>query len=228
MKQKINLTGIIIKYEKLVQIPLNTPYNVYVAEASSPYADYYGHVPRMAKPNSIFLFTKKFYFLEELLCFSTSIEKCLLEHINIASAIVESNGKQYPAIRIKNFPDYTQLVKLQTCLADKKVEFVEKLHLEENIKTIVSKPFMLEEIETNFYFDLVEEHKGYFFVDRHFAPDEFEAAVKQIRYNGVCKLFDAEQGVVFSDGKLIHFVRVFSESLDIETLKCLSKEFAKL
>ncbi|WP_297098682.1 hypothetical protein [uncultured Draconibacterium sp.] len=228
MENSIHLNGIVIKHEKLVQIALSTPNNVYIAEASSPYADYYGHSPRTATPNSIFLFTKKFYFLEQLMCYSSSIEKCLFERINLASAIVESGDKQFPAIRIKDFPDYSQLVKLQKCLGEKNVLLVEKLHLEEEVKTIVSKVFVLEELEPDFFIDQVEDHKGYFIVDRHFDSEEFDRAITQIRFNGVCKLFDAEQGVLFSNGKLIHIVRIFSEALDLNMLKCLRKEFVKL
>ncbi|WP_319502648.1 hypothetical protein [uncultured Draconibacterium sp.] len=228
MENTIHLNGIIIKHEKLAQISLRTPDNVYIAEASSPYADYYGHAPRSATPNSIFLFTKKFYFLEQLMCYSPSIEKCLFERINLASAIVESGDKQFPAIRVKDFPDYSQLVKLQKCLSEKKINLVEKLHLEEEVKTIVSKVFILKELESDFFIDQVEEHKGYFIVDRHFDSEEFQQAITQIRYNGVCKLFDAEQGVLFSNGKLIHIVRIFSEALDLDMLKCLRKEFVKL
>ncbi|WP_319228225.1 hypothetical protein [Draconibacterium orientale] len=228
MKQKIYFSGLIIKHEKLEQIKLNIPDNIYIAEASTPYANYYGQLPRTAKPNSIFLFTKKFHFLEELICYSSSLEKCLFERINIASALVESGGKQYPAIRIKNFPDYSQLVKLEKCLQEKNIVFIEKIHLDERVKTIVSKPFFLEELEPNFYLDLIEEHKGYFVAERHLSPEEFEATITQIRYNGICKLFDAEQGVVYNDGKLTHLIRIFSESLNLEMLKCLSKEFSKL
>ncbi|HYQ57216.1 MAG TPA: hypothetical protein VEP89_07690 [Draconibacterium sp.] len=76
--------------------------------------------------------------------------------------------------------------------------------------------------------DLIEEHKGYFVVDRHFNSEEFKETGTQIGYNGVCKLFDAEQGVIFSDGQLIHIVRIFSEAIDLELLKCLSKEFSRL
>nr|WP_319509216.1 hypothetical protein [uncultured Draconibacterium sp.] len=228
MENNIHLSGIIIKYEKLVQIPLKTPDNIYIAEASSPYADYYGHVPRMAKPNSIFLFTTKFYFLEQLICYSSSVEKCLFERVNIASAIVESGGKQYPAIRIKDFPDYSQLIKLQECLRQNNVKLVEKVQLEDHVKTIVSKPFVLRELEPDFFIDQVEEHKGYFIANRHLSHEEFDSAIKQVRYNGVCKLFDAEQGAIYNNGELTHLVRIFSESLDLEMLKCLSREFAKL
>lgn len=228
MKNTINLNGIVIKHEKLVQLSLSTPNNVYIAEASSPYADYYGHSPRTATPNSIFLFTKKFHFLEQLMCYTPGIEKCLHERINLASAIVETGDKQFPAIRVKNFPDYSQLVKLQKCLSEKNVNLVEKLHLGEEVKTIVSKVFVLKELEPDYFIDQVEEHKGYFIVDRHFDSEEFDRAITQIRYNGNCKLFDAEQGVLFSNGKLIHIVRIFSEALDLEMLKCLRKEFVKL
>ncbi|HYQ57217.1 MAG TPA: hypothetical protein VEP89_07695 [Draconibacterium sp.] len=38
MKQKLYLSGIIIKYEKLVQISLHASDNIYIAEATNPYA----------------------------------------------------------------------------------------------------------------------------------------------------------------------------------------------
>ncbi|WP_297092574.1 hypothetical protein [uncultured Draconibacterium sp.] len=228
MKKTTHLSGIIIKHEKLIQITLNTPENIYIAEATNPYANYYGRTPRKATPNSIFLFTKRFHFLEEIMNMAVGIEKCLLERINIASALIESGGKQFAAIRIKNFPDYSQLIKLQKCLTAQGIIFLDKVTLEEEVKAIINKHFVLTELEEQFYIDQLEDHKGYFITDQPLSSSAFEKKIKQIRNNGNCRLFDAVQGKTIIDGKIHELIRIFSEKIDIELLKCLRTEFYRL
>jgi len=98
----------------------------------------------------------------------------------------------------------------------KNVPIVEKLHLEEDLKTIVSKVPVLQELEPDFFIDQVEEHIGYFIVYQHADLKEFQHAITQIRYNRVCKLFHVEQGVLFSRGNPIHIVRIFSGVMDMD------------
>ena len=87
---------------------------------------------------------------------------------------------------------------------------------------------VLQELEPDFFIDQVEEHKGYFIVYQHADLKEFQHVITQIRYNGVCKFFHVEQGVLFSRGNPIHIVRIFSEVMNRDRQKCLRKEFIKL
>ena len=64
----------------------------------------------------------------------------------------------------------------------------------------MSKVPVLQELEPDFFIDQVEEHIGYFIIDRHYHLEEFQHVITQIRYNGVCKLFHAELGVLFNRG----------------------------
>ncbi|MEN8118121.1 MAG: hypothetical protein ABFS16_14145 [Bacteroidota bacterium] len=228
MEKLINVTGSIAKTEKLVPVKANILENTCVAEATSPYAHYYGQVPQKPKPNSLFLFTTKFYFLEEIMGFAQAVEKCLLEKINIASAVLELKGKQYPAIRIKNFPDYSQLPSLQSCLTSQGVEFTPKLNLQGELKSRISKLFVLKELAPGFYSDATEENKGYFTIDKKLSTADFESILMRIRNNSVCKLFDAEHGEILNNGEVIEIVRVFAESLELPLIKCVKEQFEKM
>lgn len=228
MKKEVHLSGLIIKHEKLIPIDLRHLENVCVAEATNPYANYYGHVPRKAKPNSLFLFTKRFYYIEEIISYAKKVEKCLFERINIASASIEFGKKQYPAIRLKNFPDYKQLDNLQSCLSDQGVEFDNKIHPEGDVKAKISKLFVLDEVEPGFYLDLVEDNKGYFTYPDRLSDDDFSRIMTQIKNNGNCALFDAVKGEILVNGQINEIVRIFSEGLNPKELKCIKKEFDKL
>ncbi len=227
MKKEV-YSGLIVKHEKLIPIDLSNMENICIAEANNPYSDYYGRLPQRAKPNSLFIFTKHFYYLEEIISYAQKVEKCLFEQINIASAILEMKGKQFPAIRLKNFPDYKQLTSVQTCLSSQGIEFTGKQHLEGDVKAKISKLFILEEPESGFYMDFGEDHKGYFTHSGRLAGNDFERIMHQIKNNGNCKLFDAVQGEILKEGKILEIIRIYSEELDLNQLKCIKKEFEKL
>lgn len=227
MKNLVNLSGSIAKKEVLVPIKNHILENTCVSEASNPYANYYGQVPREAKPNSIFFYTKKFYFLEEILSCAQGAEKCLLERINIASAHIYFKGKQFSAIRIKNFANYNQIAALQKCLMSKGIEFSPKLHIEGEVETRINKPFVLEELTDNIYMDLEEENKGYFFHNHKVSAEKFAEIITSMKNSTACKLFDAVQGEILQNGNVVEIVRVYAEGLELQFLKCMAAEFKK-
>lgn len=226
MKKHIQLSGSIAKKETLVPIQSNVLENTSVAEAALPYANYYGQLPSKAKPNSLFLFTTKFYFLEDILNRAQRIDACLIEKINIASAIIEYKNKQYSAIRIKHFPDYNQISNLQSCLIKQGIEFAPKIHLQGEVIAHINKLFSLEELEADFFKDNQEENKGYFIYGNRMSTEEFELLMKKVKNNGNCKLFDAVRGTILRNGKVFEIVRVFSEGLDLALLKCVKNQIA--
>lgn len=229
MKTLLKICGSISKVEMLSPLKSHVLPNTCVAEASLPYAHYYGQIPQKnAQPNSIFLLVKKFYFLEEILSFSQNIEKCLLDKINFAAAILDLNGKQIPAIRIKFFPEYSQLTSLQTCLQNEGIEFLKDQKISGNIHTRIHKLFLLEEAEPDFYFDQTEKNKGYFICNQRITERKFNIILETIRNNSSCKLFDAVKGEFILDGKVKEVIRVFSEGIDLELLKCIQKQFNRL
>lgn len=227
MKKIIRVPGSIYKEEVLMPLEQNVMPNTNVLEATHPYANYYGHVPQVPKPNSIFLLTRKFYYLEEVLALVSQVADCLQDEINFASAYLEYKGKQYPAIRIKHFPDYNRLGYLQNCLHEEGLEFLPKLHFEGKSVSRVQKFFEMREIEPGIYFDNQESNKGYILCDKQFSSQHFNFTIQRLRNNGNCGLLDAVHGDIILDGILVKIIRVFSEGIKASLLKCIKSEFDK-
>lgn len=225
MKKSIHLQGSIRKQEFLVPVKTNILDNTIVSEAINPYADYYGQLPQKAEPNSIFFHINKFYFLEEVLSYVQSSEKCLHDTLNIASAHIEINHKQFPAIRIKRFPDYSQIEKLQKCMAKQGVEFSDKFQFNGEVSMRINKIFHLEDLGDGFFMDLEENHKGYFTHHLRLTSEEYEEKITAIKNNRICRLFDAVRGDLLIDGKVVELVRIFAEGLDLKLLECIKKGF---
>jgi len=228
MKKSVIAIGSIYKTEKLVPLEMQSQKKCCILEAIHPYAGYYGHIPGKTKPNSLFLLTKKPYFLEEVLALANSLSLCYRDDIRFASAQLEFNHQFFPAIRVKHFPDYQKLNDLQTCLSDLGVDFQSKVTISGWVKTRVQKVFHLEEIEPGIYSDRVEKNKGYVFCDRYIDGKQFSQLEKSLKHNSGCGMHDAVHGEIMLDGMLVKIVRVYAERLQIELLKCVKSEFDKM
>jgi len=223
----VKYCGSITKKESLIPLESHILANTWVAEANFPYANYYGQVPVKPKPNSLFLFTERYYSLEEVLWFSNGFDACYAEELNIASAILEFHNKQYPAIRLKNFPDYEQLQLLQKCLLSQGIVFSKKTPLVTETKAIINKCFELEEIEEGMYFDKVEDNKAYITTQKKIDRGNFEELILALKNNSNCPFFDAVPGGFIINSRSVDFIRIFSENLDVELLQCIKKQMNK-
>jgi hypothetical protein len=173
------------------------------------------------------LFTDRFYSLEEVLWFSNGFDTCYSEKLNIASAILEFQNKQHPAIRLKNFPNYEQLHMLQKCLVQLGIVFSKKTPLVTNSKVVINKCFELQELEEGLFLDKLEENKGYITFQKRINRGNFGEIVAKIRNNSNCSLFDAVPGGFIINSHSVDFIRVFSENLDLELLKCIKNQIVK-
>ncbi len=228
MKKSVSAIGSIYKTEKLVPLEIQSQKKCCILEAIHPYAGYYGHVPGKTKPNSLFILTKKPYFLEEVRALANSLSLCYRDDIQFASAQLEFNHQFYPAIRVKHFPDYQKLSELHTCLSDLGVSFQSKVTISGPVKTRVQKVFQLEEIEPGIYSDQIEKNKGYVFCDRYINDEQFLQLQKSLRHNSSCGVHDAVHGEIMVDGMLVKIIRVYAERLQIELLKCVKREFDRM
>lgn len=228
MEKLIKTNGSILKKEILTELKNNVLHNTIVLEATHPYANYYGHLPHSVRPNSLFLLTQKFFFLEEILGYSMGVESCVKNKVDFASAILEGKNKQYPAIRIKNFPDYKQLTTLQQCLQKQGVQFESRVEMPVETSSRINKIFWIKEIKQGIYIDKKEEHKGYVRINKKLLPEQFKTLITRIRNNGTCKLFDAVQGEFILDGDVVEIVRVYSEAIDLDLLHCVKEQLTKL
>ena len=223
--------GSITKRESLITIQNNILENSWVVEANLPYANYYGQVPQKSKPNSIFLFTKQFYTLDEILRLSMGIDNCFGNKSNLASATLEFHNKQHPAIRIKNLADYKQIYLLQNCFAEQGILFADKTQLVSEAKATITKSFLVKEIDENIYIDQIEKDKGYLVVRGRINRTNFDEIILKIKNNSNIMFFDAVYGGFLINSQTVDIVRVYSENLNLEHLKdikyALNKEIHK-
>ncbi len=226
--QLIQVCGSIFKKESISSIDSYIVTNTCVAEANLPYSLYYGNQPEKSVPNSIFLFTKRFYSLEEVLRVTQNIDSCLVKNLNVASAVFNFKHGQVPAIRIKNFPDYRNLGELQNCFIKFKVEFEKKFQLENEALIRINKCFVLEEIESGIFIDKLEENKGYIALPQLINYDEFQLMMQNIRNNSDCGIFDVAKGSIIINSGLTDIIRIYSEKLDSNLLRCIKDELEKI
>lgn len=223
----LKVCGSITKKESLALITSNILENTVVAEANMPYSNYYGRIPDKPEPNSLFLFTEKFYTLEEALRLTQHIDICAKNKVNTASASFFLHGKHVPAIRIRNFPDYQHLKMLQECYIKLGVKFARKVQLEKEPVVTVSKCFFLEDTGEGIFFDKQEKHEGYIILPKRPELPEFEELMDKVKNNSDCLFFDAAIGGLIIDGRVQDMMRVYSEHLDLKMLNCIKSEVLK-
>ena len=226
-EKTLKVCGSITKKESLALITSNILERTVVAEANMPYANYYGKVPDKPQPNSLFLFTERFYTLEEALRLTQNIDICAKNKVNTASAVFLIYGNHVPAIRIRNFPDYTHLKMLQECYIKLGVKFIRRIPLEKEPEVTVSKCFFLEDIGDGFFLDKNEPHEGYIILPKRPSLPEFEKLMNKVRNNSDCLFFDAAIGGLIINGRVLDMMRVYSGSLDVKMLNCIKNEVLK-
>lgn len=226
----IQVSGAIIKEESIVPITANIMEHTCVAEANMPYSNYYGVAPfnMPTKPNSLFLFTDHYYTLEEALRFAQLIDLCCIQTLNIAVSALEFTDGHYPAIRIKNFPDYRMIHKLQVCFAEQGVKFAKKVHIGNSAVIRTNKCFSLEKLDENIYLDHLQEKTGYIALSKLIKHEKYIEAIADIRNNTNCAMFDPARGALLLDSKITDIIRIYSDHLDIDMLKCIQDKFERL
>jgi hypothetical protein len=228
-KQLIQVCGSIIKEESIAPITANIANNTCVAEANMPYSNYFGVAPfnMQTKPNSLFLFTIPYYSLQEALRFARLIDLSCMKSLNIAVSVLNFTDGHYPAIRIKNFPDYAMIHKLQECFMEQGVEFAKKVHIGDKAIIRTNKCFSLEEIGKNIYIDHLQEKTAYIALTKLIDQKFYTHMIANIRNNTGCAMFDAARGAIILDSEITDIIRIYSGHLDIEMLKCIQEKFEK-
>jgi len=217
----LRICGSIIKREPLTRFSGYTMENTVIAEANQPYNNYYGRIPDKPQPNSLFLFTERYYTLEEALRFTQNIDFCAKNMVNVASAVIHFSRTQHPAIRIRNFPDYQHIGMLQECYSRQGMKFARKVNIETEGLIQVNKCFHVKDAGDGFYMDKDEPNEGYFLIPSYPDIEEFEQLLRNIRNNCICPIFDAAFGGFIINGKVTDIMRVYSGHLDMDLLYCV-------
>jgi hypothetical protein len=179
------------------------------------------------KPNSLYFFTEHYYTLEEAHRYAQLIDLCCIQTLNIAVSVLEFTDGQYPAIRIKNFPDYKMIHKIQECFVEQGVKFAKKVNIGKTAVIRTNKCFSLEKIDENIYLDHLQEKTAYIALPKLIKYEKYLEVIDDVRNNTNCAMFDAARGAMFLDSKITDIIRIYSGQLDINLLKCIQKRFEK-
>jgi len=221
----IKTCGSITKMESLIPVDYHILQNTYVVETDDPYPGYYGKIPKQSKPNSLYLITNRFYRLDEVLRLIKNMDNFDKDKISFASAILDFKYHIYYAIRIKYFPDYEQIYKLQSYFLNAGVGFINKRHVSNSTEIQVFKCIEIIEIEDGFYLDNNESTHGYFRIPYEISFNEFTDIIYDIKNNISSGTFDAAIGSLLMNSDLVDVVRIYSDNLNIDLLKSISERF---
>lgn len=221
------LRGSITKNESLSPVTYRILENTFVSEAGDPYADYYGDTPRILKPNSLFLFTKKFYSLDEILKVTCDMYDFFgyTRKIDIATAILDFADHYHYAIRVRDFPDFDHIHWLQTCYKREGIDFLGKVSLQESASVTVFKCFVLTSPVKGIYLDKSNGHKGYISIPHQINKNDFREMLDRFKNSQDCELFDAAVGTFDRVDQTENIVRIYSENMNMHLLECAKHKF---
>ncbi len=223
-KNLMYVCGSITKKESLIWLKSNILEHTCVAEANMPYAGYYGWMPEKPRPNSLFLLTEKYYTLEEALRLTQNIDICAKNRVNAAGSVLYFKNQSFSAIRIRNFPDYEHLKMLQQCFQNLGVCFLKKTIFETEALITVNKCFLLERSDEGIFLDKSNKNEGYISIPVYLGQDDFELLINRVKNNGECKFFDAARGGLIIEARVQEIIRIYSEHLTLQLLKCIQQE----
>lgn len=227
IRNRIETQGSTTKTEYLKRLEHKIIENTCVAEGGEPYSGYYGHFPEILKPHSLFLFTKKLYPLDEVIKVVNNKLICppFSSKIDVATAVLDFTDHYHYAIRVKNFPDYEHIYKLQNCYITEGYSFIKKINLPKSVSVTVFKRFSLTKLEEGIYLDEENENKAYIITPRQINNVEFSEMLINLRNNHNCPLFDAAIGTLQIQTNTVNMIRIYSENIDTKLLKCAKEKF---
>jgi hypothetical protein len=221
--------GTIARYESLVPVTYRILENTAVAEIREPYPAYYGNFPDRPRSNSLFLFTKKFYTLDEVQEFTCDLKEYLDDlDIDVATAVINFVDSYGYAIRINNFIHYEHIRWLQKCYSGSGVQFQRRVRLGEQASVTIFKLFHLFTIEQDILRDARSADEGYLIIPAPIDREEFPRLMNVIRNNADCGLYDAAQGTLEIGPDNVSMIRIFAENLRTEMLYCIREKYYKL
>jgi hypothetical protein len=76
----------------------------------------------------------------------------------------------------------------------------------------------LIKLENGIYIEEKDENFGYIEIPKYLKPAAFSKVSMDVKYNWDGHEFDAAPGSFFEEGKLVEFVRIFSNKIDTDYL----------
>lgn len=205
------VSGYILKVEKLTSIRHHILEGTLVFESSQPYPGYFGeNLPDTEKPRSIFLVLKEKSTPEQTGRWIRSVKKpeqhaC---QANYAELIITYD--HYYCIRIKGLDCFANIGRIQKSLQHEEVKFGKYSDIDQDGLIKVYKTFLVTEDGHHIYHDLSDPDTFYFPIPVHLNWNDFLKITQQVKNNIDNRNFDAALGILFRYEGLEDIVRIYN------------------
>ncbi|MFO8001009.1 MAG: hypothetical protein R6U46_07190 [Marinilabilia sp.] len=222
--------GNLLKQETLRTLEDKIWPNTFVLEAPEPFPgffNYYSDHPVDCKPLYIYLVLKKLYSLEEITRATQNIQKYFDGNFNATPGVVNIYNKKFDVIRVRHLDSFSQICDLQASYMDQGIEFRSKPNrpLEGPAIIRIKKFFILEEVETDVFFDATERDHGYFIIPHQLTWKHFEDITRRVKYNWDRPLFDAAIGHFHVNFGIRDMIRIYYHDMNKDYLLEARKKY---
>ncbi len=225
-KKTLELSGFIYKEEILETLENNVIHGTFVMENIDMFPGYHGlNLPKIAKPNYIFVITKQNYENEKIRRVTRNVKKYFKHYFRAEPAILRIYNNIYYSIRLKDLGSYELIKNLQECYMEEGISFSNKKKFKVNSLLKIQKSFSLEILEKGIYKGLGRKGIYYFEIPNFINWKLFSKIAKNLKNNISNNNFDLASGGFFRVECLKEVVRVYSEKMELEELLTIRERF---
>jgi hypothetical protein len=191
-----------------------------VFEALNQFPGYYHETPTKPEPIYIYLVLDRQYPLEEVLRATQNIEKEYDWNFDSGKGYMLIGSQLLNVIRLRHLSEIDLVEKIQEAYQNQGINFLMNKKLKGKLEAEVKivKFLNLVKLGEGIYIEAEDENFGYIEIPKYLKPSAFIKVTMDVKYNWDGHEFDAASGSFFKDGKLVEFVRVLSNKIDVDYL----------
>jgi hypothetical protein len=191
-----------------------------VFEALNQFPGYYHETPTKPEPIYIYLVLDRQYPLEEVLRATQNIEKEYDWNFDSGKGYMLIGSQLLNVIRLRHLSEIDLVEKIQEAYQNQGINFLMNKKLKGKLEAEVKivKFLNLVKLGEGIYIEAEDENFGYVEIPKYLKPSAFIKVTMDVKYNWDGHEFDAASGSFFKDGKLVEFVRVLSNKIDVDYL----------
>ncbi len=198
-----------------------------VFEALNQFPGYYHEIPTQPQPIYIYLVLDRQYPLEDILRVTQNIEMKYDWNFDSGKGYMQIGSEFLNVIRLRHLSEIDLVAKIQEAYQQQGVHFLMNKRLKGKLEAEVKivKFLNLRMAGDGIFFEWQDDNFGYIELPKYLKPAAFNKVTMDVKYNWLGHEFDAASGSFFHEGKLVEFVRIYSNKMDVDYLSGLRNLF---
>lgn len=225
--QNQQIPGKITLQENIEIIEKNRLPKTFVVHVPNPLKSYYSRFTEIKKPNSIVFVTKSAISKEKIIRTTNTINSTREHKLDVAKSRLLIGKKTYHGLRIKGIHRFNNVSEIQKEYQNHGFEFEKGGKYKGEVDAIirVSKFFDLEKIEEGIFKSKNEKNTFYITIPKPMNWQEFRDVTFDIKNNISSPFYDVVKGILYSQDKVIDFIRVMKPSISDVQLKDIQNRY---